>query len=72
MPSEARATFYRNDRLWLFSFSNRNKEVTEMSKEVSKGGERFQTNAGGIIKAPRTTQQPKSDVKKGKDLRTGK
>ena len=43
-----------------------------MSKEVSKSGERFQTNAGGIIKAPRTTQQPKSDVKKGNDLRTGK
>lgn len=43
-----------------------------MSKNVGKGGERFQTNAGGIIKAPRTTQQPKSEVKTGNDLRTGK
>jgi len=43
-----------------------------MSKDVSKGGERFQTNAGGIIKAPRTTKQPKADVRKGNDLRTGK
>ncbi len=43
-----------------------------MSKNVSKSGQRFQTNAGGIIKAPRTTEQPKADVKRGNDLRTGK
>lgn len=39
-----------------------------------KSGNRYATNKGGIIKAPNNTRKdsPKSDVVKGKDLRTGK
>lgn len=34
---------------------------------------RFATNKGGIIKAPKAVNdQPKSEVTKGNDLRTGK
>lgn len=35
-------------------------------------GKKFQTNRGGIIKSPKPADQPKADVKKGHDLRTGK
>lgn len=40
---------------------------------MSKGN-RFATNAGGIIKAPNATgkDQPRATVVKGNDLRTGK
>lgn len=41
-----------------------------MSK--SNGGNRYATNAGGIIKAPKPAgDQPKSTVVKGSDLRNG-
>lgn len=34
---------------------------------------RFATNKGGVIKAPKTvTDQPKSTIVKGNDLRNGK
>jgi len=40
---------------------------------MNKGSNRFATNKGGIIKAPKpVTDQPKATVVKGKDLRTGK
>lgn len=36
-------------------------------------GNRFVTNKGGVIKAPnKDTDQPKSTVTKGNDLRSGK
>lgn len=39
---------------------------------TSKGNP-YATNKGGVIKAPRpVTDQPKSDVNKGTDLRNGK
>ncbi len=40
---------------------------------MSKGN-RFATNAGGIIKAPRSVgkEQPKATVVRGEDLRVGK
>ena len=36
-------------------------------------GNPYQTNKGGVIKAPKpVTDQPKADVVKGSDLRSGK
>jgi len=59
--------------VWLFLFSK-----TNLKKEVStmKGNKdnRFATNKGGIINAPKSTTKdsPKSTVVKGNDLRNGK
>jgi hypothetical protein len=40
---------------------------------MSNKGNRFATNQGGVIKAPRpVTNSPKSTVEKGDDLRNGK
>lgn len=33
---------------------------------------RYATNAGGVIKAPKKSEQPKATVTKGNDLRVGK
>ena len=38
---------------------------------MKNGGNRFATNAGGVIKAPKSTPQPKATVVKGNDLRNG-
>lgn len=39
----------------------------------NKGSNRYATNKGGIINAPRAvTDQPKATVVKGNDLRNGK
>ncbi len=44
-----------------------------MKGNGKSNGNRFATNKGGVIKAPRpVTDQPKADVVKGKDLRSGK
>lgn len=44
-----------------------------MSKNGKCGGERFATNKGGVIKAPKATRdEPKATVVKGNDLRNGK
>lgn len=46
------------------------KEEATMSKNA---GNRYATNQGGIIKAPKSvTNAPKSTVVKGADLRNGK
>ena len=37
-----------------------------------KKGNRFATNQGGVIRSPKPTNQPKSTVEKGDDLRNGK
>jgi hypothetical protein len=43
-------------------------------KANGKAGDRYATNKGGYIKAPKntTSDSPKSTVVKGKDLRNGK
>lgn len=42
-------------------------------KSAPNNGNRYATNKGGIIKAPKpVSDQPKADVVKGSDLRNGK
>ena len=44
-----------------------------MKKGACNGGNPYATNKGGVIKAPKpASEQPKADVIKGNDLRSGK
>ena len=57
----------------LFKCKMQNAELYEKGGANVKKDNRYATNEGGIIKAPRKPQnQPKATVTKGNDLRDGK
>ena len=66
MSIETRATLHEQFRaVWLF--------FVPLRKERSMKDNKFATNKGGVIKAPKATGKgdPKATVTKGNDLRNG-
>lgn len=66
-----RQSHYTDNGIFALSFLFSN--TKKGGKAMSNKGNRFATNQGGVIKAPRpVTNSPKSTVEKGDDLRNGK